>query len=263
MNTILNNYNWNNINICDIFQVNSRKAGTKYNYGGNTCVFQIDLKLSGHTEIFYNQERIEHRANTVLYLPKENTPDVDFHQTVITEGETACLFFDTTEKLPPHPISITPNNYAIKDLFLKLLRTYNQPAKNYFDCMSIFYNILSKLNSALNLQNLSDTDTMPDAIRYMNEHVADNYINFNIIADMYGISIDHFRHKFKKTYDISPLQYYNTIKINYIKSLIHQNKYTFTDISKLSGFSNLNYFSRYFKKQTGVSPGEYKKSHLT
>lgn len=263
MNTILSSYNWNNIRICDIFQVSSGKAGTKYTYGGNTYIFQIDLKLSGYTEIFYNNERIEHRANTILYLPKESTPDVDFHQTVITEGETACLFFNTTEVLPPHPVFITPENDAMKDLFLKLLKAYNRPAKNPFACMSLFYDILSKFHSALSLQNISDTDTMPDAVRYMSEHVADRYIDFNILADMYGISIDYFRHRFKKAYGLSPLQYYNTIKINYIKSLIHQNRYSFTAISKLSGFSNLNYFSRYFKKQTGVSPGEYRKSHLT
>ena len=55
METMLNKFEWNAVEIKDVFRVNSGVAGTKINDGGNTFVYQIGLKLSGYTEIFYER----------------------------------------------------------------------------------------------------------------------------------------------------------------------------------------------------------------
>ena len=60
-------------------------------------------------------------------------------------------------------------------------------------------------------------------------------------------------------YGLSPIQYYHRLKTNYIKALICENKHSLSQIAELSGFSDLNYFSRFFKKNTGLTPTEYKK----
>lgn len=66
------------------------------------------------------------------------------------------------------------------------------------------------------------------------------------LADMQKMSVDCFRHKFKKLYNIPPLQYYNEIKLQKIKQLICQSEHTLTQIAEMTGFSDLNYFSRFF-----------------
>ena len=46
---------------------------------------------------------------------------------------------------------------------------------------------------------------------------------------------------------------------NYSKELISEGKMNFTEISDSLGFSSLHYFSKTFKKLTGITPSEYEK----
>lgn len=73
METMLNKFEWNAVEIKDVFRVNSGVAGTKINDGGNTFVYQIDLKLSGYTEIFYDGKKIDFREGTVYICRKRAT----------------------------------------------------------------------------------------------------------------------------------------------------------------------------------------------
>ena len=58
-------------------------------------------------------------------------------------------------------------------------------------------------------------------------------------------------------------EYITKMKVDEAKGLIALKSYTFTQISDMLGFSNPLYFSRVFKKITGTSPSEYKKSIFT
>lgn len=53
-------------------------------------------------------------------------------------------------------------------------------------------------------------------------------------------------------------EYITKLKVEEAKSLILLKTYNFTQISDMLGFSNPLYFSRVFKKITGVSPSEFK-----
>ena len=54
--------------------------------------------------------------------------------------------------------------------------------------------------------------------------------------------------------------YITRAKIKEAKSLIRERTYNFTQISDMLCFSNPLYFSRVFKRETGMSPSEYKNS---
>ena len=54
--------------------------------------------------------------------------------------------------------------------------------------------------------------------------------------------------------------YITYIIIKEAKTLIREKVYNFTQISDMLCFSNSLYFSRVFKKITGMSPSEYNKS---
>ena len=56
------------------------------------------------------------------------------------------------------------------------------------------------------------------------------------------------------------INYYNSLKINEAKKLIREQNYNMTQISDILGFDNPQYFSKCFKRQTRMTPGEYKKS---
>lgn len=258
METMFNKFEWNAVEIKDVFRVNSGVAGTKINDGGNTFVYQIGLKLSGYTEIFYDGKKIDFREGTVLYLPKESDNSIDYHKTIMEQGESLCLFFDSDKSLPHMPIRVDCGDTQISELFFKLHKIYNREDRDKFYSMSIFYEILSMLDNTLMRKSFSKYDNMDKLARYMKEHCTDEYIDFNGLAKSMGMSIDYLRHRFKKRYGASPLAYVHELKINYIKTLICETEYSFGRIAQMSGFSDLNYFSRFFKKHTGMTPTEYR-----
>ena len=115
------------------------------------------------------------------------------------------------------------------------------------------------LNKILNDKAMLKTDTMPEVISYMKGRLKDSYIDFKSVAQEIDISYDMLRHRFKEIYNLSPLQYYHQLKTNYIKTLIRENEYSLSEIAQMTGFSEFNYFSRFFKKNAGITLTEYKK----
>ena len=63
--------------------------------------------------------------------------------------------------------------------------------------------------------------------------------------------------QFIKEKGISPLQFLNRTRINYAQKLLlsrNINNYKIYEIAEMCGFTDQLYFSRVFKKMTGVSP---------
>ena len=65
---------------------------------------------------------------------------------------------------------------------------------------------------------------------------------------------------FAKACGYSIIDYFTKLKVNEAKKLIRETKYNFFEISEMLMFSNSHYFSTVFKKHTGMTPSQYKKS---
>ena len=62
---------------------------------------------------------------------------------------------------------------------------------------------------------------------------------------------------FRDRHDCGIIDYYSKMKIDVAKQLIRENHYNFTQISDMLGYTSVHYFSRQFKKITGMTPSEY------
>ncbi len=56
------------------------------------------------------------------------------------------------------------------------------------------------------------------------------------------------------------MEYFGKQKIAAAKQMIRQNRNNFTEISAMLGYTSIHYFSRHFKKVTGMTPSEYASS---
>ena len=95
-----------------------------------------------------------------------------------------------------------------------------------------------------------------------------NYIHINAYSDVdldYAASLcymsrDRFNHVFKETTGYPPGKYLSIIRIERAKALLSDIGMTPGECAKSVGFSDPNYFCRVFRKETGVSPREYRES---
>ncbi|MEG0769791.1 MAG: AraC family transcriptional regulator [Ruthenibacterium sp.] len=56
------------------------------------------------------------------------------------------------------------------------------------------------------------------------------------------------------------MEYFGTLKINAAKRIVREGNHNFTEIAALLGYNSIHYFSRHFKKVTGMTPSEYASS---
>lgn len=56
------------------------------------------------------------------------------------------------------------------------------------------------------------------------------------------------------------MEYFGTLKIDAAKRMIREGTHNFTEIAALLGYNSIHYFSRHFKKVTGMTPSEYASS---
>ena len=66
---------------------------------------------------------------------------------------------------------------------------------------------------------------------------------------------------FKKNIGVPIMQYYNSLKIEEAKKLLRKNRSS-ADIASLLMFDSATYFTKVFKKYTGITPSAYKKRIL-
>lgn len=85
-------------------------------------------------------------------------------------------------------------------------------------------------------------------------------ISLDLISSQIGYSKSYAKTLFKNATGMSIIQMFLKMKIDYAKKLISEQKYSVTEISEILGFNSVHYFSRVFKKVTGIPPSDYSNS---
>ena len=85
------------------------------------------------------------------------------------------------------------------------------------------------------------------------------------LARLCGLSKSYFMKVFRDTMGLSPQQYWATLAVSKARYLLVNSTYSIGEISHLCDIEDSLYFSRLFKKHTGLSPKEYrnKKPHAS
>ena len=96
-------------------------------------------------------------------------------------------------------------------------------------------------------------------IKLLEDHLYGK-ITVQEICERLNFSRAYVANVFKKNTGYSVSEYYARMKISEAKKLIREENYNFTQISEMLHFDTPNYFSRAFKRITGMTPSEYRAS---
>ena len=80
------------------------------------------------------------------------------------------------------------------------------------------------------------------------------------LAKMSGYSKSRFLALYKEKYRVSPINDLINCRIENAKLLLSYGNMQISEVAYTVGFSSIYYFSRYFKKITGISPRDFKRS---
>lgn len=102
-------------------------------------------------------------------------------------------------------------------------------------------------------ENVLDIDNIID---YVHENFNKEISNKDI-AKIFGFNANYISDMIKKHTGFSLRKYILHIRITKALAALESGRYNITEIARMCGFNDAGYFSRYFKKETGVSPTEY------
>lgn len=113
--------------------------------------------------------------------------------------------------------------------------------------------------SAIEQANSDRCSFVDSARQYVEDHI-EQRISLSDAADYVNISPAYLSSIFKKRYGESFIEYVNKCKVEYACKLIKERKYLIYEISYRLGFNNAYYFTKTFKRHTGLTPMEYQNS---
>ncbi|MCR5596306.1 MAG: AraC family transcriptional regulator [Lachnospiraceae bacterium] len=93
---------------------------------------------------------------------------------------------------------------------------------------------------------------------YIKSHLTDDDLSQNAMAEMAGITPEHFSRIFKNVTGQNYIKWLNMIRIEKAISLFRESSMSLTEIAMLSGFQSIPTFNRVFKEAKNMSPGEYR-----
>ena len=102
------------------------------------------------------------------------------------------------------------------------------------------------------------SETLKQAKQFIEEHVADELAIHEFLQGL-NMSESWFRTCFRRTFEISPMQYRQKLLYEKARNLLEHTQLSIKEIAFQLGFDSQNYFSRAFKKYHGVPPMLYRR----
>lgn len=96
-------------------------------------------------------------------------------------------------------------------------------------------------------------------IFYLEEHIRE-FVTIEDICHDNLIGRSQLQKLFREQHQCGIIEFFTEMKVEFAKQLIRENQLNFTQISDFLGYSSIHYFSRQFKKVTGMTPSEYSTS---
>lgn len=150
-------------------------------------------------------------------------------------------------------------------IYNQIIREMQLQRANYDDIIKLYlHHILLTINRYIKESREIKNDTINDierAVHYFNENYT-KPISIEQYAEEHLMSVNWFIHSFKSVMKVPPMQYITSLRIVAAKGYLENSNKSIAEIATAVGYDNALYFSRIFKKRTGMTPSEYKQRNV-
>lgn len=180
----------------------------------------------------------------LLQKIRDNYPLIDF---IITSGYSDFEYAKSA-------IHLQVSEYLLKPIDPEELLSALVNLKNKYEIQQ------SSFNDIFNTATARNTPVQIASV--LKDYLIKNYnkdINLNLIANNMNYSPSYLTKIFYQFYECSPSKYLINLRIQKAQQLLlHNPELSIRQIGESIGYEDQGYFSRIFKKQTGLSPLEYR-----
>ncbi len=217
-------------------------------------------------------EKIIQKGNMVIFRPYEpqlydlySADNPEIYWVHFTGAEVEQIL-DSYGLSKNQSFFLSGNSPDYEWYFSQMIRELRFKRTNYEKFLNMdLHHILLMVNRYIQEENnvgRAMLDEISRALHYFDEHY-----NRTIVIEEYAksraMTANWFIQNFRKITKLTPMQYIVSLRITSAKNLIDNTDYNITQISETVGYDNSMYFSRIFKKHTGMSPTEYRKRNTS
>lgn len=174
-------------------------------------------------------------------------------------GEIPALLQNRGFFTPANPIFYIGYDQNIIDLYNVIIEYAKEEKYGYQQMISSkILEIMTRVYVSANDDHENEkTKQFVDKVKFILTESLYSVLDIKSVAAQLSISYKTMREIFKNYTGLTPYQYFLHLKINKAKELLTEEKYSVKEISYKLEFQNPYYFSRLFKKKTGVSPSQW------
>lgn len=245
--------------------------GFRFNdYRGGRRMDGLVLCVSGRGIFEFDGERLSLSAGQMMFLPTGSAYTVTcedpipfVHYTVNfrlssfepTEGTAAARILSGKRRF----ICTDGEDGRMKACMEKLLSLW-QAKRNGYRIMAkaAVYELLGAYLTGAGraLRDVEGYGKLRAAKHVMDEDFCHDHA-ISELAALCNLSQTHFRRLWRRVFGITPVAYLRSRRIARARDLLLSGLYSVSDAARESGFDDANYFSRVFRKETGLTPSEY------
>lgn len=229
---------------------------------GRGC-YGIVFALSGEAEYkFVGGERTKIKSGEVMIL----SPSAAYRVSVRGGFHHYTVNFDATGKIYiPNGLCyvLTPHSSDLyKQLFHRAVLAYRSRFAGYTMLVaSKIYEIFASLYSEMieSSRISKESQRLLSAKQYIDDKFTKN-ITLDDLAALSNMSVTSFRREWHQVFGSTPMKYRDEKRLLLAKDMLIEGNAKVGEIALACGFEDASYFVRFFKKHTGFTPMEYKKS---
>ena len=200
-------------------------------------------------------------GNVIFHAPME------FHRIKSTEGSSPKVFVFSFKAAGKLPEKIRAGVFAVNPLQKKLFDALRDSVYDYVhndpseilgveatSLLKLFIAEMAKTQITTDYTTSRSAQEYQKIISFMSKNIHEN-LSLNDIAVKTNISVSYMKLLFKNYAGIGPKSYYNLLRVQKATELLNKGA-SVTEVSLAMNFSSANYFSVFFKRETGRSPSQ-------
>ncbi|WHY94715.1 response regulator [Neobacillus cucumis] len=118
--------------------------------------------------------------------------------------------------------------------------------------------LFTMIDYIINEWNQTSSEIGKMAKNYIDQYYEDSSLSLSMVADQLKISPSYLSHIFKDELNVNFISYLTEKRVIKAKEKLSETKLPIYTISEKVGFNDPKYFNRVFKRQTGITPKQFR-----